>query len=71
MNRRNNQSLNPKHDRIQAAKDLRELKSIQKEVEQRKFELQHNFRNVTGDLLYKEIGNKNSKITVENILKYK
>lgn len=38
--RRLNKSQNPKMDRIQAAKDLKELKKIEKELEQRRMELQ-------------------------------
>ena len=38
--RRLNKSQNPKLDRIQAAKDLKELKKIEKELEQRRMELQ-------------------------------
>ena len=40
--RRTNKSQNPKVDRIQAVKDLKDLKKIEKELEQRRMELQVN-----------------------------
>ena len=67
--RRNNKSTNPKHDRFQAARDLKELKLIEKELSKRRSELQHNFRSFTGDYHYKETAKLDAKATVANILK--
>jgi hypothetical protein len=49
-----NISNNPKKDRLQAVRDLKELKSIKQELEQRRAEIQHNHRTYTGDLIYKD-----------------
>ena len=69
LDRRNNKSSNPKDDRIQAAKDLRELKAIEKELEQRRQEMQHNLRATTGTLGHREMAKLNSKATMAHILK--
>ena len=66
LNRKNNKSINPKKDRIQAARDLKELKYIEKELGQRRRELQYNFK---GNMVYKEQAKLNAKVSVENILK--
>ena len=64
-------SDNPKYDRIQAAKDIRELRAIQKELEERRMEMQFNLRAYTGGLVYRETAKLNKKATVASILKRK
>jgi hypothetical protein len=62
---RSNKNLNPKLDRIQAARDLRELKKLEKELNQRRSELQHNYKATTGSkLVYRETAKLNSKATL-------
>lgn len=69
LNRRDEKSENPKYDRVQAAKDIKELKAIQHELEQRRYEIQYNLRANTGGLLYRETAKLNKKATTANILK--
>ncbi len=61
-----------KKDRIEAAKDIRELKMIEKELEQRRMELQYNYKAYTGsNLAYKEMAKINASAKVENFLRSK
>ena len=62
-------SSNPKNDRHQAARDLKELKLIEKELTKRRSELQHNFRSFTGDVHYKELAKLDAKTNLSAILK--
>lgn len=62
-------SSNPKNDRLQAAKDLKELKLIEKELTKRRSELQHNFRSFTGDVHYKELAKMDAKTNINAIIK--
>ena len=71
LSKRNFQSENPKHDRIEAARDIKELKTLEKELEQRRMELQHNFRSYHGNLLYRETAKLNAKAHISNVLKKK
>ena len=61
-------SSNPKNDRLQAAKDLKELKLIEKELVKRRSELQHNFRSFTGDVHYNELKKLDNKNNLAAIL---
>lgn len=61
-------SSNPKNDRVQAARDLKELKLIEKELVKRRSELQHNFRSFTGDVHYNELKKLDSKTNLAAIL---
>ena len=69
--RRSNKGVNsnPKNDRQQAARDLKELKLIEKELSKRRSELQHNFRSFTGDVHYKELAKLDSKTNLAAIIK--
>lgn len=58
-----------KYDRVQAARDIRELKLIQRELEARRMEIQFNLRAYTGGLVYRETAKLNKKATAANILK--
>lgn len=58
-----------KYDRLQAARDIKELKAIQRELEARRMEIQFNLRAYTGGLVYRETAKLNKKATVANILK--
>lgn len=69
VNRRDEKSDNPRYDRLQAAKDLQELKAIQKELEQRRYEIQFNLRAHTGGLVYRETKKLAKSATVSNVLK--
>jgi hypothetical protein len=71
LNRRDEKSDNPKYDRVQAARDLRELKLIQKELEQRRYEIQFNLRAHTGALVYRETNKLNRNATVSHLLRKK
>ncbi len=66
---RTNKNLNPKLDRIQAARDLRELKKLEKELNQRRSELQHNYKaTIGGQLINRETAKLNSKATIGHVL---
>lgn len=67
MNRRNDKNDNPKYDKLQAAKDLRELKAIQREIEQRRYEIQFNIRAYTGGLKFRETSKLHSRKTLSNV----
>lgn len=58
-----------KYDRLQAARDIRELRAIQRELEERRMEIQFNLRAHTGALIYREMAKINKKATAANILK--
>lgn len=62
-------TVNAKYDRIQAAKDIKELKRIHNEIKGRCAEMQFNVRTVTGNLIYRETKKMNHRATVSNILK--
>ncbi|CAF0934971.1 unnamed protein product [Brachionus calyciflorus] len=66
LNRRNNRNENPKYDKIQAAKDLRELKAIHREIEQRRYEIQFNIRAYTGGLKFRETAKLHNKTKTTN-----
>ena len=59
--RRNLKSEDAKYDKHQAAKDIRELKAIQAELEQRRIELQYNLRANTGGLIFRETKKLNAR----------
>ncbi len=62
-------SSNPKQDRAQAARDINELRKLEREVNERRAELQHNFKATTGArLVYRETAKLNSKATVGQVL---
>lgn len=69
LNRRDNKSDNPKYDKLQAAKDLRELKAIQREIEQRRYEIQFNIRAYTGGLKFRETAKLHNKKKTSNVSK--
>ena len=70
MARRNKiTNKNAKADRLQAEKDIRDLKKLEKELENRRMELQHNIRSTTGNIVYREMAKLNKKPTLESILK--
>ena len=69
LQKRENRNENPKIDKFQAARDIKELRILEKELEQRRMELQHNFRSYTGTIKYRETAKLTSKATVANILK--
>lgn len=69
--RRNDKSLNPKYDKLQAAKDIRELKAIHREIEQRRYEMQYNIRAYTGGLVFRETAKLNARGRIGNVLKAK
>jgi hypothetical protein len=61
-----------KNDRLDAAKDIRELKSIEKELEQRRMELQYNYKAYTGSsLAYQEMAKINASANVNNFVRSK
>ena len=69
LKKRELRNENPKIDKLQAARDIKELRILEKELEQRRMELQHNFRSYTGTIKYRETAKLNAKATVANILK--
>ena len=69
LQKRDHRNENPKIDKLQAARDIKELRILEKELEQRRMELQYNFRSYTGTIKYRETAKLNSKATVANILK--
>lgn len=69
MRRREDASADAKYDRVQAARDIRELKAIQRELEARRMEIQFNLRAHTGGLVYRETAKLNKKATAANVLK--
>lgn len=73
LRRRDDQTKNdksePKYDRLQAARDIRELRAIQRELEERRMEIQFNLRAYTGGLVFRETAKLNKKATVASILK--
>jgi hypothetical protein len=72
LSNRNNKNLNAKMDRIQAAKDIRELRKLEKELNERRSELQHNFKSSTGgQLVYRETAKLNAKATISHVLSKK
>ncbi len=68
--RQNKPSQDPKYDKFQATKDIRELKAIQAELEQRRVELQYNLRAYTGGMIFRETKKLNSRVKLANIMKY-
>lgn len=67
--RRQNQSTNPLEDKLQAARDIRELKAIQREIEQRRQELQYNLRAYTGGMIFKETKKLNSRAKLSFVMR--
>ena len=66
LQKRENRNENPKIDKWQAARDIKELKILEKELEQRRMELTYG---TTNKIKYRETAKLNSKATVANILK--
>jgi hypothetical protein len=69
--RRNNKSQDPTYDKIQAAKDIRELKAIQQELEMRRTELQYNVRAETGGIIFRETRKLNARAKLSNFRRVK
>ena len=69
LSRRSNKSEDPTYDKIQAARDIRELKAIQRELEQRRIELQYNLRAHTGGIVFRETKKLNSRAKLSYVKK--
>ena len=62
-------SSEPAYDRMEAARDLRELKAIQRELEQRRAELQFNLKAHTGGIIYRETKKLNARAKLSFVKK--
>ena len=69
--RRSNKSLDPAYDKAQAARDIRELKAIQQELEMRRTELQYGVRAQTGGILFRETRKLNARAKLSHVRKVK
>jgi hypothetical protein len=71
LTRRSNKSQDPTYDKVQAARDIRELKAIQQELEARRTELQYGVRAETGGILYRETRKLNARAKLSHVRKVK